>query len=367
MNFEQQLQHIAANVEVVSPNSYRVNGKTQKIFHKHAWTDYVGPLGQFGHNQSADTEQQKQLLESHLCNGLYARIYCGIPEGKELTNLPVLQEREAFMQTLSAANHSSDEPDQNWKIYHMDAQGTWTSKNGKLRQAHSNSYIPATPNTPLAVNQYVHFLRQKEGRHLQQVFYYVHGNHYLEHDAPQVRIYWHIKPEGAAALIELMTRVLNEHKIAFNFKCLNHPELYVRADSAVLYLEKRYFEYAIRVLKPHLESLSEYLLEDHPLFTQTIFKGVSFAEDPGNGQSFGMHRCQLLARSLLVAYEKQQASPKPSNPEQPNSQPSEASQLRLACMLEVLSSKGIDIHRLHLNPNTLILPTTLQDDHTEAA
>jgi hypothetical protein len=31
-------------------------------------------------------------------------------------------------------------------------------------------------------------------------------------------------------------------------------------------------------------------------------EGVGAADDPGNGESFGMHRCRLLAEGLVEAY-----------------------------------------------------------------
>lgn len=355
MNFEQQLKEIAERVVVTSPNSYQLDGQSYSIYQNYTWDDYVGPLNQFGHNQTADKTHQLQQFEQRLAQILYAQMYCGIPEGKDMAALPKLGERDAFMQTLSAANHTSETLDQNWKIYHLDSQSIWAEKNGKLRQAYSNSYIPAIPNVQLAVNQFIHFVRQKENRHIQQVFYYVHSNQYMENDAPQVRIYWHIKPEGAAPLIELLTHDLNEHMIAFNFKCLNHPSLYVRADSAVLYLEKRDFDYTLRVLKPNLNRLSDYLLDSHPLFTQTIAQGISFAEDPGHGQSFGMYRCQLVAKALLNAYQYQQNHPEFT----------ERSQLNLNCILDIFQSKGIELPRLHLNPNSFSLPVEVPDASME--
>ncbi|MCH5049618.1 T3SS effector HopA1 family protein [Pectobacterium aquaticum] len=357
MNFEQQLKELSERVEITSTTSYRIDGKAYSVFHNYAWSEYSGPLNLFGHNQNHDIQQQKQLLESQLSMVLYSKFYCGIPDDKKILNLPKRNEREMFMQTLSAANRTQDTPDQNWKIYHSDAQSIWTEKNGKLRQAYPNSFIPAIPNSPLVVNQYIHFLRQKENRHIQQVFYYVHSNQYMEHDAPQVRIYWSIIPEGAAKLVALITEVLNAHNIAFNFKCLNHADLYHRADSAVLYLEKRYFDYTLRVLKPHIPALDKYSLNIHPLFTHPITKGVSFAEDPGNGQSFGMHRCQLIAKGLLNAYEKQQT----------HTSSISTSQINQACIIEVFTSKGIAINRLHLNPDTLSLPIDFNEKNREPA
>ncbi|KFF65123.1 hypothetical protein H5A44_11295 [Pectobacterium brasiliense] len=357
MNFEQQLKQLSERVRVTGTDSYQIDGKAHTVFHNYVWNEYSGPLNLFGQNQTHDVQQQKPLLESQLSLALYTTLYCGIPDDKKFLHLPKRNEREIFMQTLSSANHTQETPDQNWKIYHADAQGIWAEKSGKLRQAYPNSFIPAIPNAPLVVNQYIHFLRQKENRHIQQVFYYVHSNQYMEHDAPQVRIYWNIIPEGAAALVSLITDVLNAHHIAFNFKCLNHPDLYHRADSAVLYLEKRYFDYTLRVLKPHLPTLENYLLNAHPLFTQPITKGVSFAEDPGNGQSFGMHRCQLIAKGLLDAYEKHQTRTTSLSAEQMN----------WVCIADIFNSKGIAINRLHLNPNTLSLPVDFSEKERESA
>ncbi|MEH0876202.1 T3SS effector HopA1 family protein [Pectobacterium cacticida] len=357
MNFEQQLKQLSERVHVTGTDSYQIDGKAHTVFHNYAWSEYSGPLNLFGHNHTHDVQQRKQLLESQLSVALYTKIYCGIPDDKKLLNLPTCNEREIFMQTLSSANASQETPDQNWRIYHVDAQGVWTEKNGKLRQAYPNSFIPATPNAPLVINQYIHFLRQKENRHIQQVFYYVHSNHYMEHDAPQVRIYWNIMPEGAASLVAMITEVLNAHHIAFNFKCLNHPDLYHRADSAVLYLEKRYFDYTLRVLKPHIPTLEKYLLDTLPLFTQAISKGISFAEDPGNGQSFGMHRCQLIAKGLLTAYEKKQI----------HGSSLTADQMNLACIVDEFNNKGIAIGRLHLNPNTMSLPVDVSEKQKESA
>jgi len=97
--------------------------------------------------------------------------------------------------------------------------------------------------------------------------------------------------------------LFNHYSVPFMFKCLNHPLLYTRADSAVLYLEKNRFAIASRLLLQLIKKHSKAFAPTTPLFTKPLAKGVSFAEDPGNGKSFGMSWCELLAEGAVKFYE----------------------------------------------------------------
>jgi hypothetical protein len=44
------------------------------------------------------------------------------------------------------------------------------------------------------------------------------------------------------------------------------------------------------------------MLDSTPLFALRLAPGVSLAEDPGNGESFGMHRCRLAAQGVWAAW-----------------------------------------------------------------
>jgi hypothetical protein len=41
-----------------------------------------------------------------------------------------------------------------------------------------------------------------------------------------------------------------------------------------------------------------------PVFTKKIAHGLGVAEDPGNGEGFGQHRCRVLAEGMICAYEQ---------------------------------------------------------------
>jgi len=46
-----------------------------------------------------------------------------------------------------------------------------------------------------------------------------------------------------------------------------------------------------------------------PLFTRRLRAGIGVAEDPGNGESFGMHRCRLAADAIVAAWWQGRADP----------------------------------------------------------
>ncbi|BDS09689.1 T3SS effector HopA1 family protein [Aureispira anguillae] len=307
--FEQQIMTIVKRLKVTSNHSFTVDEKPFEVYNKHPYTQAGYDLGSFGSNQHYTSKEQRSRLLNAITNQLYGKFYCDNAASQH--QLPPITEREHFMNQLSAANCSSDGLDMNWKIYAVDQKGqAFAQKNGVLRHLIPNTYKYATPQqTQAVVNQYVHFYRQKENKKAQAVFYYVYGNEYLSHEGSLARIYWHIKPEGAAKLVSEITNNFNFYNIPFNFKCLNHKALYTRSDSAVLYLDKKHLALT-KMMLPHLiKNMDGYLNDSVPLFTQKLGKGVSFAEDPGNGQSFGMSRVQVISEALIEGFQKKITNP----------------------------------------------------------
>lgn len=303
---EQQMNDLLSRVQIIDERTYTVDGQATQVFFQQPYSHHVSHLSEFGNNEVLGKDQAKSQLLQHLSNTIYTHFYCGVPKGVDLRSYPPKQERDAFMDTLSKSNHSTKEPDKNWRIYAVDHQGNaFAEKNGNLRQVTVNTYVPNPAQPTLAVNQTVDFKRQRENRAAQPVFYHVFGDTFLAPDCSMIRVYWSITPEGAATLVEQVSKVLNDYRIPFNFKCLNHPELYNRNDSAVLYFDKKNLTIVKMLLKPIIEAVRPHLTDKHPLFTDVIDTGVSMAEDPGNGQSFGMSRSSAIASALVGSWEQQ--------------------------------------------------------------
>jgi hypothetical protein len=91
----------------------------------------------------------------------------------------------------------------------------------------------------------------------------------------------------------------NAARVPFQAKVLNDPAAYVRADAAVLYIERNDLAPAMALL-PALHRVTRAGLRDTtPMLTKRLAPGLAVADDPGDGRSFGQHRCQLIAEGLV--------------------------------------------------------------------
>jgi len=147
-----------------------------------------------------------------------------------------------------------------------------------------------------------------------------------------IRFYWNLTPEGAPALLAEVTKGLNALNLPFQVKTLLDPRSYTRADSAVLYLEHEHVREASPVIHSAMRRVETELRPAVPAFTRPIARGVAWAEDPGNGESFGVHRTSLIAEALLTAHEQGKSTDR----------------ARLDAIETRFASEGIDIQNLHL-------------------
>ncbi len=339
--YKKQIEAIVTGIEIQSLHEYNILGEQKIVKNQMPYQNHSGGLKSFGSNTQVEEQQQRQNLVQELTNSIYATFYCGIPVNHDKNLLPSKTERDYFIELLSYANTTLDGFDYNWTIYNIDATGnTYVQKNDQLRWLQPNGYqFQNKQQNQAQINTKVNLKRSKEGKNIQPVFYHVFSNEIFPQEAELARFYWNIKPEGATELIRTLTETLNSYKIPFQFKCLNHPSLYIRSDAAVLYIDKRHLSVVSILMREILPVLDAYLLDSVPMFTEKIYKGVSYAEDPGKGMSFGMSRSQVIAKALVEVFSKKMSK-----------------EDILSFVIESLESKGMHIHKLHLNENTARIP-----------
>jgi hypothetical protein len=118
-----------------------------------------------------------------------------------------------------------------------------------------------------------------------------------------VRLYWNLRADGAAPFVAAGTRLLNRAGAAFRLKVLNRPDAFTRCDAAVVYLARDdYPALADLLLALHAE-VGGFLSPRTPVFTAELAPGLGLAEDPGTAESFGEHRCRLLADAFVRSHE----------------------------------------------------------------
>jgi hypothetical protein len=209
--------------------------------------------------------------------------------------------------SLKQVNTTTDEWDRGWKIYQMAASGKiFVQKAERSRAALAGAYASETMKSHgLQIGDLVSLRVYSANSELQAAFFHSFGRQLADQfdDYSAVRLYFNIDAESAATLLAELSSLLNQYYVPFHFKTLVDSRQYGRADSAVLYIARRYYQFVVSLLA-HLPALLGSGLHDPvPMFCQRIMRGVGVAEDPGTGESFGMHRCRVVAEGLVAAWE----------------------------------------------------------------
>ena len=235
-----------------------------------------------------------------LKDSLYQHCYCRRFEGVPAENPAGIS--GSLWEELSAANAGRPHWETGWEVFHVDASGSiMAQKNGVSRTFWPGEFVTYDgPGAGPRISSRVDVYFATESRNMQPGFYFAFGETFGEDpdSSDLVRFYWDIEAAGAVPLTRGLTRALNRFQVPFRFKCLNDRGVYGRLDPAVLFINRRYFRIAADLIAPIREELAEHLRPDTPLFTKRLAPGLGFAEDPGDGGSFGMHRCRLLAEAI---------------------------------------------------------------------
>lgn len=157
------------------------------------------------------------------------------------------------------------------------------------------------------------------------------------HDARtgrQVRFYWNLSLDGATAFVREIAARFERARIPFQAKLPVHPRGFARTDTGVLYLGDEDVAAAADPIRAVHAGLRPFLRAEAPMFALPLAPGLSFAESPPNGDSFGLHRCDLIAEGLVRAFEHGAAD----------------TDARLAAVRERLTRYGLDLERFAFNP-----------------
>jgi hypothetical protein len=200
----------------------------------------------------------------------------------------------AFMQALSDANHGSGSLESGWKVV--------AREDGRLVVERAGLRLWAAPESVAANGNGAAVRMPKELLRLSPGYYMALGNRELPTDGsePIVRFYWNLHSEGAAALVDVLTRRLNEAQHAFRLKVASEPPSYTRCDAGVLYTLCSEYNTVVAVVANVHRELALALKPATPAYTKPLAPGLGLAEDPSGGtESFGQSRCQLLAEAIV--------------------------------------------------------------------
>jgi HopA1 effector protein family len=241
-------------------------------------------------------------LQSHLYGDFYIR---GGAKSAQWGSRQSPADSVSFVGALSAANTGTGCRENGWEVISSSADETAVRKDGLTVIVRPDACIrpdSATlqPGLPVCLSL------PRERKNLSPGYYMALSNQGdMSSDAlPLVRFYCNLKKECAALFISHFTSLLNDSDIFFRLKVLNNPSAYSRCDAGVLYFCKADYPKIYAIVYDVYRKIVSCLKPEIPVFTKFIAPGIGLAEDPGGQESFGQHRCGILADALISSYER---------------------------------------------------------------
>ncbi|NJB87373.1 hypothetical protein GGR26_003153 [Lewinella marina] len=293
------------------------------------WFDEVVAPEMLRYTDDGSILNQSELVDT-VTGLLYKLFYCaGAPVlwgsyNSRLSAMPAA----SIADLLHAANAGRGRREADWRYVGPATSpdgGTVVEKDG-LRVT-----VPEAPPTRPVVVTLPH---GSFGR--SQGFYVAHSDVPFPMDAPLSRLYLNVSYPGAGPMMQLVTTLLNERRLPFDFKVANAGTGFNRCDSAVLYFPRRNLPTLLELLLPRLLEAGRrgYLRDVTPALTCRLTSGVAAADDPENGDSFGHHRCQVIAHGIVAALTS-------DNPA-----------LKVRAIQAAFTRAALDLHRPYLNAST---------------
>ena len=310
--FDQQLRAIVAAVSFVAPDRARVTnlrGAARDVF-------VAGERDHF----------------SGLTVALYMDHYSLLPTDAA----PASMNGGEFLSSLQAANPIAPRYEDGWTVTRADASGAWlVNATQQQRFAPFNEIIPLA--NAIAPGLPVRLVPMREMVTAPAGHYLISGRPLFDpQTGRQVRFYWNVAPHGAAPFLREIGSRLDRRRIPFQAKVPVAPSLYARTDAGVLYLNDEDVEAARDAIAATYRALHGSLRPSVPLFTRELAPGLAFAESPPTRDSFGMHRCGLIAEGLVLAQQRGASESQP----------------RLNILRERLTAYGLELDRLERNPTS---------------
>jgi hypothetical protein len=241
-----------------------------------------------------------------------------------------------FLASLRAANPIAQRHEDGWTVTRADPNGAWLINAAQQqRLAALGEIIPLAG--AIAPGLPVRLLHMRETVTGPAGHYLISGRQVFDpQTGRQVRFYWNVAPDGAAPLLREIGARLDRRRIPFQAKVPVDPERYARTDAGVLYLNDEDVEASRDAIAATYRALHSHMRRSVPLFTREIAPGLAFAESPPTRESFGMHRCALVAEGLVMAQQRGASEP----------------EARLNILRERLTAYGLALDRLERNPTS---------------
>ena len=263
-----------------------------------------------GYTFDVPTDEDSVIpMRSLLASTLYQRLYCR-PSRGFVSFAGETRATRVFVDDLSRANCGTGTWEPRWVVRAVEDDGTLmvhNKSNDLTLWAQPQQFRPLGDS--IRVGGVGRLRVGKELRGMLPGYYTVLGDADQPFDdvgagVAIVRFYWHLTAEGSSVWIRELTQRFNGANVPFRAKVQSDPNAYLRADAGVLYVARTDVPEVLVLLSSLHLTVSPHLRSATPMFTKRLARGLAVAEDPGDGRSFGQHRCELVADGLVDAFER---------------------------------------------------------------
>jgi hypothetical protein len=236
-----------------------------------------------------------------LAEHLYVTWYLGlVAGGPDALAGPRSPASENLLDALRAADAATGRWEDGWSVAAISSKGrVGVVREGRRRVLHRVDVLPvAGPCLPPVPGSAVRVTARRDTADAGG-FWFTFGGDWDEAARPVgvVRYYWNAPAPALPALVRALTSALQAAGASYGLKALSVPGA-MRPDSAVLYVRRA----DVAALRPALMAVhgrvAGLLGERTPPLALRLRPGLSVADDPETGESFGQHRCRLLAAGL---------------------------------------------------------------------
>ena len=251
-----------------------------------------------------DSGGARAVLAEALAARLYADFYCsGGPAPPEPAPDPSAPAWAwSRLDAMSAANAGRGFAQPGWVVRSIEDGLTVVERDGLRLWARASEVVTGAGGGEPGAQ--VELLLPKDSLGLSPGFYTAHGDAGdgpAADEAPVDRFYWNVRPEARPSLVRALTTRLNRDELQFRLKVLQGPPV-ERSDAGVLYTapaERAEVRAALGVVR---REVAGGLRPRTPALALALAPGLGFAEDPPGEESFGTHRCRLIAEALAEAH-----------------------------------------------------------------
>lgn len=119
---------------------------------------------------------------------------------------------------------------------------------------------------------------------------------------PHLKFYVNVTPQGALTLMGGLSKAPSLRSARFGAKVSNDPSQFGRRDTLLVYVAPEHAGRMAEYLRAFAKRRPSAFLPSTPPMTVELARGLAIAESPPHhAESFGAHRCRLIAEALCTA------------------------------------------------------------------